>query len=337
MNKFKELSKDIDFILFLGDMPAHSLLFNRHKAEYEKIVFHNLYQNDSSSKPMFYIAGNNDSLLGNYQAFERNGISPLTYASEWSGACAHCQDLIIDGSHMHHDGYYSSYVIPKNKEIILLALNATQWTQISGLKKAFFPKYTHQEEDALAQLTWFEHQLKQHKAKQLLIALHEPPGNSYLGEPIWYTHYLQKFIALLAQYHHLYGEITLISSHTHMDEFRRINLGKGINIYAYSVPSISRHHHNYPGMKIFNLDDNFKIKDFTTYYTSHLHRWENQQYHALSIPDTIFPGCQTKTLAQCLNQLSVDKVCDHIEKGLFYGVKNPKVLDLACKKTYPVN
>lgn len=338
MDKIKELSQDSDFILFLGDIPTHAFIFDSAQAEYEKFVFHALYQNDTTAKPMFYIPGNNDSLLGNYQAFESsNGVSPLTYATDWNGACAYCKGLIIDDSHMYHDGYYSSYVIPNNQDIILIVLNATQWTKIPWLKRSLFSRYPNQEHDALIQLKWLKEQLKTHQAKQLLIAMHEPPGNSYLGEPIWYEHYLKQFINIISTYNRQYGQITLLNSHTHMDEFRRIQVAKGVNIYSYSTPSISRNHHNYPGMKIFSMNDDLKIKDFTTFYTSYLYQWQNQQYHALGGSDTIFPGCQNKILAQCMDELTVDQVCDDLDKGLFYGVKSPKVPDKSCRITYPVN
>ncbi len=336
LDKIKELSQDVDFILFLGDIPTHSLL-NDQKTKYEKIVFQGLYQSDVAAKPLFYIAGNNDSLQGNYQPFEFNGISPLTYATNWNGACAYCDGLVIDGNHMTHHGYYSSYVIPQNKDIILIALNATQWTKIPWLKRIFFTPYAHQEQDALEQLVWLEQQLKNNSAKQLLIAMHEPPGESYLGASIWYTQYTERFIKILAQYQPRYEQITLISSHTHMDEFRKIHLDNGVNIYSYSTPSISRNHHNNPGMKIFSLNQDLKIKNFTTYYTSFLHKWNNQQYHALGNTDAIFPDCQQEILAQCMDKLSVNQVCDALDRGLFYGVKSPKVPDAACRKTYPVN
>lgn len=336
LNKIKKLSQDVDFIIFLGDMPTHSV-FNEHKKEYEQIVFHGLYQSDVTAKPLFYVAGNNDSLQGNYQPFESNGISPLTYATDWHGACAHCDDLLIDKSHMYHEGYYSSYVIPQNKDIILIALNATQWTKIPWLKKVFFSSYANQERDALVQLAWLEQQVKNHSAKQLLIAMHEPPGKSYLDEPIWYKQYTQQFIKILAQYQQRYGQITLLSSHTHMDEFRRIHLSSGVNIYVYSTPSISRNHHNNPGMKIFSLDQELKIKNFTTFYTSFLTAWNDQHYNALGGAEAIFANCQQKILAQCLDKLSVDQVCAAVDRGSFYGVKNPKVPDAACRKTYPVN
>jgi alkaline phosphatase D len=336
-NKMKELDKDIDFILFLGDIPTHSFFVDPHLEEYEKTVFHGLFQNDSNGKPLFYVAGNNDSLQGNYQAFEVEGISPLTYANDWSGACTHCKNLIIDGSHMYHDGYYSSYVIPNNKDIILIVLNATQWTRIPWIKRAFFPKYRNQEEDALSQFEWLEQQLKNNHAKQLLIAVHEPPGLTYLGEPMWYPEYTKQFIALLSKYHQQYEQITVLNGHTHMEEFRRLHLADGRYIYVYSTPGISRNHHNYPGMTVFNFNNLLQLSNFTTYYTSNLHEWNNEQYQALGMSNAIFPNCQNKTLAQCLDGLTVDQVCQDLDKGAFYGVKNPLVKDTACRKTYPVN
>jgi predicted phosphodiesterase len=336
LNKFKELSQTVDFILFLGDIPTHSL-FNGHKAEYEKMVFHELYQNDEEAKPLFYIFGNNDSLKGNYQAFEFNGISPLNYATDWNGACAHCTGLIIDKSHMNRYGYYSSYVIPNNKDIILIALNTTPWAKIPGLKSVFFPKYDHQEQQALAQLDWLEQQLKEHHAKQLLIAMHIPPGSSFLGVSFWYKEYTQRFINILSKYAQQYGQISLLSGHTHMEEFRKIKLNNGTHVYIYSTPGISRIHHNYPAMKVFILDNNLHIKDFITYYTNTNYQWNDQQYRALSLPDPILPECQDKTLAQCLDKLTVDQLCDYLYRGKFYGVKSPNVPDSFCKITYSVN
>lgn len=328
LKKFNKLSKNVNFILLLGDLPTHFLFNSSKKSNYEKTVFDELYANDSG-KPIFYITGNNDSLIGNYQPFESNGVSPLTFATHWNGACAHCEGLIIDKSHMYHDGYYSSYVIHENKKIILIALNANQWT------KAPFPvSYPNQDKDALTQFSWLEQQLKTHHSEQLLIAMHEPPGNSYRGHRIWHKRYKKKFIKILNENKNLYGEITLLTSHTHMDEFRKIHFNDDDNIYAYSTPSISRLHHNYPGMKVFSLNKAFRIKNFTTFYTSYLDKWENQNYQALNSPNAIFSNCQNTTLAQCLNRLSDKQVCAYVNKGLFYGVKSPIVPNNMCKKIY---
>ena len=331
LNKMHQLSKKADFILFLGDIPTHGLYFNTQKKEYEKAVFDGLFENDSDSKPIFYIPGNNDSLAGNYGPFEYQGISPLHYATHWDGACAHCKGLMLDDSQMRHHGYYSSYVIPENKDIILIALNATQWTQIPKLSS-----YPNQKKDALEQLGWLEQQLKKHQAKELLIAMHEPPGNSYRGTPIWHKNYLKHFIHLISKYQASYGEITVLTSHTHMDEFRKIKLTPQKNLYIYSTPSISRIHYNFPAIKIFSFTKGLKIKDFTTYYTTKLMSWNKQKYNALSTPNAIFPNCQNKTLTSCLDGLSKDQLCSILQNNKYFQV-NPQKQNATCTATYIVD
>lgn len=330
LKKMNRLGHEVDFILNLGDLPAHLLWFTSRKAEYERKVFHDLYEADPG-KPMFYITGNNDSLAGNYQAFESKGISPLNLAPNWTGACLYCKDLLIDSSNMRHGGYYSSYVMPKNKDIILIALNTMPWAN----RPFAVAKYPNQRHDALNELAWLDQQLKKHHAKQLLIAMHIPPGNSYRAKPLWQEDYLHDFISILARHYHAYGQISLLSGHTHMDEIRKIHLpGKGF-IYVYSIPGISRIHHNNPGMKVVTLSHNMRIENYTTYYTPHVAQWNNEYYQALGTKKAIFPYCRTD-LASCLDALSNQQVCHALEKGRFYAVMSSRVPSSICKTTYPV-
>ncbi|BCA94288.1 acid sphingomyelinase phosphodiesterase [Legionella antarctica] len=333
LNKFKKLINGVDFILFLGDIPTHSLFVTPKKEEFERTVFHGLYEADKRSKPIFYITGNNDSLLGNYQPFEFEDKSPLTFATDWTGACTHCDGLMIDDSRMRKEGYYSSYVIPDDKGIILIALNSTQWVRMPF----FSPKYPNQERDALAQLAWLEDQLKRNHARQLLIAMHIPPGNAYNGTLFFQERYTQIFLNLLEKYHSSYDQVTLLSGHTHMDELRKIHLNDNSNIYVYSTPSISRNHHNNPGMKIFSLDKQRAIKNYTTYYTTSLNGWGEERYQALGSSDAIFPVCSNQTLSQCLDDLSDQQTCDFLEQDLYYGVKSSRVPKNVCHITYKVN
>ncbi|HIG0430806.1 TPA: Dot/Icm T4SS effector LegS1 [Legionella pneumophila] len=331
--RFEELSQKVDFILHLGDLPTHSLFSTSKKEEYEQVVFHGLYEANPGQKPMFYITGNNDSLLGNYQPFSSDNKSPLNLALDWDGACAHCDGLIIDDTHMRKDGYYSSYVIPNNKEIILIALNSVQWTKTP----VFLPKYPNQQRDAFVQLFWLEQQLKNHRAKQLLLAMHVPPGTAYNGNRFWHDIYLDRFLTLLDKYHQSYDQITILFSHSHMEEFRKVKLSDGSTIYAFSTPGISRAHHNNPGMKVFDLDKQMRVRNFTTYFTSDLYEWGNEHYQAMNTPDAIFPNCQNKTIPQCLDTLSPEQVCNNLEAGLFYGVKSTRVPYQGCIKTYQIN
>lgn len=324
------LSKQVDFILLLGDLPTHALWGSSTKEAYEKRVFHALYAADKIGKPLFYITGNNDSLSGNYQSFEYKGLTPLSLASDWAGACVYCEGLMIDDSFMRNKGYYSTYVLPQNKDIILIALNTNPWAEI------FRIGYPNQEKEALEQLFWLEKQLKKLHAKQLLIAMHIPLGNSYLGKPLWKKPYLQKFLALLEENAASYGQITLLTAHTHMDEIRKIHLKSGSKLYAYSTPSISRNHNNNSGMKVFTLNKQSAIKNFTTYYTGDLQIWGKAGYQALGSSGAIFPDCKQNSLAQCLDEKNAEQVCNALDLGDFYGVKSARVPKGLCKKIHEV-
>jgi alkaline phosphatase D len=328
--KFNELSNKVDFILTLGDFPTHGLISSaRHNDDIETI-FHGLYQADKPGHPIFYITGNNDSPSGNYQPFSWGNSSPLTLAKDWQGACAYCEGLVINKIHMKDKGYYSSYVHLGNKNIILIALNTIQFAKLPFYQRP----YTNQSKDALQQLQWLKSQLQKHSAKQLLIAMHIPPGTDYKGYPLWHEDYLKKFITLLNRYQQNYRQITLLTAHTHMDDVRKIHLNNGRTIYAYATPSISQLHHNNPGMKIFDLAPNLKLKDYTTFYTITDNHWGNQSYQALK---NIFPKCHSASLASCLNTLTTDSFCKIFRDGLFYGVKSQRVDSSVCKLTFLVN
>ena len=333
LNKFKSLINQVDFILNLGDQPTHMLINSPKKEAFIAAVFHGLFKADYADKPMFYITGNNDSLHGDYQPFSWEGKSPLSLANDWQGACAHCDGLMIDSVHMLDKGYYSSYVRSDNKDIILIELNSVQFSR----HPFYMPQYTHQNEDALQQLQWLDTQLKNHHAKQLLIAMHVPPGRDYQGQLMWKEQYLKQFITLLSLTHHHYGEVSLLTAHTHMDDIRKIRLDDGKTIYTYATPSISRIHHNNPAMKIFDLNTAMKLKNYTTYYTTNDNSWGNEQYRAINGPNSIFPQCLGKFLAKCLDGLTETSICKRLKDGAFYGAKSPRVNGSVCKLTIPIS
>lgn len=332
MTKFTQLTNAVDFIIYLGDIPTHGYYSAAEKETYEKIVFQNLYQANKTAKPLFYVAGNNDSLLGNYQPFSSNGRSPLSLAEDWSGACANCDGLIINDEHMYDGGYYSTYVRPDNKDLLLIALNTTQFTDLASR----FIYYPNQKKDALTQLFWLSQQLSQHQAKQLLIAMHIPPGQDYLGTAYWEHAYLEQFLEMLKYYQPNYQQITLLTSHSHMDEIRKISFAQTPNIYAFSTPAISRIHYNNTAMKIFTLDQNSSLSNFTTYYTRSNQQWLDEQYTAID-KEGILPECDNLNLASCLDSLNQDQLCASIEKGKYYGVKAERVRNSACRKIYQIN
>lgn len=331
-NKFSQLSNQVDFILTLGDLPEHQLIHSSNREHNIKKVLQALYQANSAHKPLFYIPGNNDSLHGNYQPFSWEGRSPLTLSAAWKKSCIHCDDLLIDATQMQKNGYYSTYVSQGNKDILLIALNSTPFAELP-----LWHYYSHQDRDAEEQLAWLETQLKSTHAKQLLIAMHIPPGNNLHGRPLWQAPYLKKFIALLSTYASHYGEVNLLTGHTHMDDIRKIQLPNALNIYVYATPSISRIYHNYPAMKVFSLDSTLKLQNYTTLYTVNDSTWSNTYYQAKNAPDSLFPQCQHESLSMCLNTMNPQALCEQFKKGLFYGAKSPNVDNTACQLTYLVS
>ncbi|MDI1352934.1 MAG: metallophosphoesterase [bacterium] len=333
LKEFSILSKQADFIIHLGDMPTHSFFNYSAKEDYERVVFHGLFAANSAKKPIFYITGNNDSLTGNYQPFQYEHKSPLNFANDWTGSCAYCDGLMVDKTYMRSGGFYSSYVMPGNKEILLIALNTIPWST----RPILLPKYPNQEADAEREFVWLEQQLKKHSAKQLLIAMHIPPGKSYKNNLFWQEQYLNRFITLLQQNHQAYQEITLLTAHTHMDELRVLHLKEGANIYAYSTPAVSRIHYNNPGMKLFSLNNEMAITNYITFYTSSFKKWANEHYQAIGNTSAIFPSCQTHTLALCFNSLTAKEVCADLEDKFYYGAKSSRVAAHVCRFTYEIN
>ncbi len=332
IEEFKQLSQNVDFMITLGDLPTHLLWYSPKKGDYLKTVFHRLYVANTSHKPMFYITGNNDSLGGNYQPFSINHRTPLTFAPDWQGACMYCKGLIIDDTYMRDQGYYSTYVLPHRKDILLIALNSIPFAKIP----LFLQRYPHQNRDAETQLQWLGQQLNAHHAKQLLIAMHVPPGKTYNHQASWHEPYLKEFIHLLQKASSHYGQITLLTAHTHMDEIRRIHLDNGKNIYDFATPSISRIHQNYPSMKIFDLNKQLRLYNYTTYYTSSSQRWTHGQHSAIGNKGSIFPHCRGESLISCLNARNPLQICKALKTGLFFGSKSPFVDNNRCLATFSI-
>ena len=330
MKKMQQLSRSVDFIITLGDFPTHLLGYSSKRAGYIKTVFHTLSQADSAGKPLFFVTGNNDSLQGNYQSFFWKGHSVLSLAPDWKNACIHCDTLLVDPSHLWQEGYYSSYVRHGDKNILLIVLNSSQFAN----PPFWIPKYPNQRRAARAQLHWFAEQLATHHAKQLLIALHIPPGHDHKGRLTWQAPFQKEFIHLLRQASPRYGEISLLTAHTHMDDIRKIQLDHQHALYAYATPSISPIHHNHSAMKIFTLNKNDQITNYTTYYTPSPTHWGTQHYQARA---DLFPTCHAPSLAACLDALSPPAVCEIFKAGLFYGAKSPRVDASVCRFTYVVN
>jgi len=327
LEKYAELATSSQFILVLGDLPTHGANNVVLKSGYEQIVFQGLAHPNGKAveKPIFYIPGNNDSLAGNYQPFSSALGSPLDNAVGWSGSCIHCEGQIIDDSMMKKRGYYAAYPLADNKDLALIALNTVQF-DANGL----YPN----SEDAIEQLEWLDNLLIGLKAKQLIIAMHEPPGLQYLGQSMWVEKYTKQFLDLIAKHQVQFGEINLITSHTHTDELRRFKLKNNNYLYAYSAPSIGTNHYNNPGLKSFLLNEQLQLVDYTTHYSQFEQwsrkQWGNANYSAINGSEVIFDCKTTSSLASCLNSVSNEAICQAYEKGNYLSLKSPGLNSHYC-------
>ncbi len=331
LKKFRQLSAQAEFIMVLGDLPTHTNWFSNNKAANEEKIFHDLYLN-AVNTPIFYVPGNNDSLKGNYQPFSYEGHSPLDLAKDWQGACAYCDDLIVDGQFMSSGGYYAASPFKNNKDkALLVVLNSTQFTKIPLI----LPPYFNQNEDAQTQLDWLENLLQTFAGQQIYIAMHVEPGNDFHGNEIWHRDNLERFMAIIDNLP-ASTELSIFSAHSHYDEIRRMQTPQGRSVMIYGTPSISRDHHNNSGMKLFSVDDALNISNFTTFYTDQLSTWDEQSYQGQGGEQAIF-SCTQSILDTCLKSLSIQDACAAMSAGNMYGVKNPRFSELNCSLMYLVS
>ncbi len=334
--KLQQLSAQVDFVIFLGDLPRHGLMSVKHKRLLEQIVFHDLAQY-TQQKPLFYVPGNNDSLAGDYQSFTNaKGQSPLNQADNWQHqSCTRCENLIINDAHMRTHGYYSTYVLPHNHDIALIVLNANEFSQ----RPLWTWPYPNQTKDAKAQLLWLKQQLQTIRAKQLLIAMHEEPGLDYHQQPVWQPKLLKNFLALLDIAVDHNQEVSILAGHSHYDEVREIRLSNQQVVFVYVTPAISTNHGNYSAMKRFNFNQDASLNNITTFFTSDNTHWHHQHFNLLGNDgEDILPQCLTTTkLAQCLKSYSATFICERFNKAHLYAVKNPRThLKNYCQKGYVI-
>ena len=277
-----------DFVIYLGDLPAHGMSEPAARAQVLKdaldglqgIVHH-------TDIPLFYLPGNNDTLGYNtwhhyqydYCPFTEQDQSPFTEASNpgaWpviNGAAD-----IIDDTHLA-DGYYAARIDmgAAGTPLRILALNTVIYTTA----------YTHCTDTAATagstQLDWVTGQLDAAAAagEAVYIAMHVPPGiDGFSGNPNWSA---DLFYAgedtgfsgrpmqdvLLDRIARHAGVIRgVIAGHTHLNGIRRLHAcdaDRTVSELLVSVPGVSTDHHNNPAVKVFHLDSALEPVDVTTY------------------------------------------------------------------------
>ncbi len=331
-HKAAEVAKqgDVQFILFLGDLPAHYSCIGSCYLAPGKRFQHN--ENISQAlaglhgiaakagKPLFYLPGNNDAISGNYHSFaDKRGQTPISLAQASPllfpaivPSDATTPPCLVSNPNPKF-GYYSAYPV---KGIRLIALNTVIYS----------PKYesadgTSQQVAGDEQMTWLAGQLKEATAKKekVYIAMHIPPGLDYKKNAMWTNAqpWERQLLALCDKYRNTIAGV--LFSHTHMDELRRLydTSGRYITEVAIAAPGVSPNHKTNPAIKTVTYDAKSKeLLDFTTYYTTSYTTWGPDSY---TFSQTYKPKPK-QTIYDAIKAMPIDTLKKRMQP--VYSVKN---------------
>jgi len=289
------------FVLVLGDLPAHDVSVDERKKDIDTVLSDLKKIADKNNVPVFYLPGNNDSWVGDYNAFSSQIFSSdsslQTSSPLLKNNSLRLDAKIIDTSLWKNIGCYSAYPLGDNnvgkikqKKLRLIALNSVVFVDAYAEKES----KQKQETDARKEIQWLTNQLKVagSKNEMVLIAMHVPPGmNEYKGSQFWSSEKMvnnttiqDTFLRLVEKYKN--NIVGILSSHTHMDGVRKLLNEKGsFENLLISVPGISRGHGNNPGVKVIYYDPkNFALNNFVTIYnssTTDISKWSTYSFREL--------------------------------------------------------
>ncbi len=279
---------DPDFLLIPGDFLAHGW-----SAKYDQLAAQTRSQNPAAYRaftrqviqflaerlrqafprtPIFPVLGNDDSDCGDYLI---GPDSPFLeqFAEVWSplmeapgaGAGPGSPEVI---STLRRGGYYSIR-LPRLANHRLIALNtvfcAPQYSNACGDPTAT---------PALDQFRWFEAALAaaERQGEQVWLLMHIPPGMdsfatqkaSGQAQPLWQPELTAWFLQLVKRHE---GILQLaIAGHTHMDDFRVVQLGGRPALLTKIAPAVSPIFGNNPGYQIFHYERaTGDVRDYLTY------------------------------------------------------------------------
>lgn len=285
------------FILLLGDLPAH-----RDRPNLEKNIgavlrgFSGLNAIEKTKLPVFFVFGNNDSLVVNYGPFSDGtsnlfkldpekgwpalntnpdcSVSPrkaCTYTTTSPMPSEHAEDM----EYAQTRGYYSAYPVGKKYPLRFISLNSVIFSH------EYYQSGTDQLNAAQAQMDWLERQLTSARANNeaVYIAMHIPVGTDAFnhGEDMW-NHTLSlnnglkfrdAFLELMSKYKSQVRMV--ITGHTHLHELRALYADKtlsNLSVLGVGVPGITPNHYNNPGMQVYLYDHQYRLTEAKTYFTT---------------------------------------------------------------------
>jgi len=322
--------KDVQFILYLGDLSAHYTCLgdcylapgerSKHNEDISVALtgLHNIAAR--ANKPIFYLPGNNDAISGNYYSFgDENGQTPISLAQATPfffpaivPSNADTPPCIVSNPHPTA-GYYSAWPV---WGVRLIALNTVIYSPNFQARNGSSQIFLGDE-----QMTWLAGQLKEATAKKekVYLAMHIPPGLDYKKNPMW-THiqpWERQLLALCTKYQSTIAGV--LFSHTHMDEIRRLydTTGKYVAEVAIAAPGVSPNHKTNPAIKTVTYDAKSKeLLNFTTYYTKSYTTWGTDSY---TFSET-YKTTPKQTIYDAIKAMPLDTLKKRMQP--VYSVKN---------------
>lgn len=321
--------KEPEFVIVLGDIAGHIHLSKQNVMNSERLVFKKLKEAFPNT-PIFYNFGNNDSFSGDYGVFltrisSSQLKSPLHIIKEfWQNgsflstgtACKYHQTFPCIITSRTASGYYAAYLKPKLR---LIALNSVMFSKhaSAGYTSAMMNE----------QLDWLENQF--HDAQKLnetvLITTHIPPGKNMYKPYFWYNTAFwssvpeQRFYKLIMKYHTMI--IGILAGHTHKDELKLFQFDNAVPLSGVFInPALSTSHGNAPALRSYVLrqtdeNEHWDLSDYQTYYFT---REANGNINIQSLyrfQEVYCNQSPTKRINDCLDQVTIEKIEEHISAG----------------------
>ena len=309
------------FILLLGDISGHSRWHSDTVVNNESAVFNQL-KTKFPHTPIFYVFGNNDSLLTNYGPFNdplhpRHNKSPYDIAKskgQWRDGFlstgAHCKAkqtvlpcLITEDA---VNGYYAAYL---NTKLRLIALNSV----LFSVKRSKIS-----ESAATNELQWLATQLAtaEEKHESILLAMHIPPGNnSYDHSNFWFATEEAAFLKLIKTHQH--NLIGLLAGHTHAEELKILTASPNQIITGlYFTAALSTSHGNAPSVKTFYLskeDEEWRFSDYKTF--NFLQSDSKLTLNTLYKYKNYYCDPDQLSVSTCLNKVTAAKMARYFSAG----------------------
>ncbi len=279
MNKIIHMPeyREMEGIFLLGDITGHNVSFSKRIAIETKIF--SFF--GALSKPTYIINGNNDSLLGNYQAYSRMETSAYALAKEVWGhsnsgfiSLKNIQYCLNDDRDSYpcllaensEEGHYSVRIKPK---LTLITLNSVLFNGDYVL---------NYQRTAIPALQWLSEQLRNsaRDRNSVILAMHVPPGVNLYSKKYHFREkislapvFQRQFIKVLEQAvkkEHL-NILAILGGHTHHDELHFIKSDKQI-IPVIINPALSTSHGNAPAFQTICLskkDEVWSIEGLRAY------------------------------------------------------------------------